>query len=54
MAALFSGKAHAVKESITNFSLRVPREESSIAPPDVVTNIDTDPATPAQRTWGYG
>ncbi|GJN90661.1 hypothetical protein Rhopal_003673-T1 [Rhodotorula paludigena] len=37
------------------FSVKLPRQPSSLAPEDVYTNADLDPTVdPAQRTWGYG
>ncbi|GAA6025338.1 hypothetical protein JCM10207_008761 [Rhodosporidiobolus poonsookiae] len=36
------------------WSLKLPRQSSSLAPEDVYTNADLDPTAPEQRTWGYG
>jgi NCS1 family nucleobase:cation symporter-1 len=33
-------------------SWRLPKQSSSIAPPDVWTNADMDPVPPERRTWG--
>ncbi|KAI5480927.1 putative permease [Pseudohyphozyma bogoriensis] len=38
--------------SARNLKLKLPREESTIAPDYVTTNLDTDPSTPEQRLWG--
>ncbi|KAI5479092.1 hypothetical protein MNV49_004091 [Pseudohyphozyma bogoriensis] len=40
------------REENSSFSLKLPRQESTLAPPDVYTNKDTDPSTPEQRNWG--
>jgi hypothetical protein len=36
------------------WSWRLPKQSSSIAPPDVWTNADMDPVPPEKRTWGRG
>ncbi|KAI8931474.1 hypothetical protein NX059_011142 [Plenodomus lindquistii] len=35
-------------------SWRLPKQSSSVAPPDVWTNSDMDPVPPERRTWGRG
>lgn len=35
-------------------SWKLPKQSSSIAPPDVWTNIDMDPVPLGRRTWGAG
>jgi hypothetical protein len=35
-------------------SWKLPKQSSSIAPPDVWTNADMDPVPPERRTWGRG
>jgi len=35
-------------------SWKLPKQSSSIAPPDVWTNVDMDPVPPERRTWGRG
>ncbi|KAK4689323.1 nucleobase:cation symporter-1, NCS1 family, partial [Tremellales sp. Uapishka_1] len=54
MSNFIRKRAARVKSEVVNFKLEVAREESSIAPAGVISNIDTDPSTPGQRTWGYG
>ncbi|CEQ39638.1 SPOSA6832_01199 [Sporobolomyces salmonicolor] len=36
------------------FSLKLPRQASTLAPEDVYTNADLDPTPPENRTWSYG
>jgi NCS1 family nucleobase:cation symporter-1 len=35
-------------------SWKLPKQSSSIAPPNVWTNADMDPVPPERRTWGRG
>ncbi|KAL8278787.1 hypothetical protein RQP46_008856 [Phenoliferia psychrophenolica] len=40
--------------TVPKLSWTVPRQRSTLAPEGVATNVDTDPTTPEQRTWGHG
>ncbi|GAA5856827.1 hypothetical protein JCM8547_008862 [Rhodosporidiobolus lusitaniae] len=58
---LFSRRSHADDGDASSyaapapsFSLKLPRQSSSLAPEDIYTNADLDPTQPEQRTWGYG
>ncbi|RAR10228.1 NCS1 nucleoside transporter family [Stemphylium lycopersici] len=50
-------RSNAAKDKIklrmtTPSSWRLPKQDSSIAPPDVWTNADMEPVPPEKRTWG--
>ena len=50
-------RSHAAKEKIKlrmtqPSSWQLPKQNSSIAPPDVWTNADMEPVPPEKRTWG--
>ncbi|ORY60398.1 NCS1 nucleoside transporter family [Leucosporidium creatinivorum] len=43
-----------IKQEINDFRLVLPQMDSSVAPPGVRTNTDTDPVPASKRTWGKG
>lgn len=51
------GRGEAVKETVklrltTHSSWKLPKQNSSIAPDNVWTNVDLDPVPVERRTWG--
>lgn len=48
----FSKAGSKVHQRLTNpSSWKLPKQSSSIAPPDIWTNADQDPVPPEKRTW---